>query len=197
MRAILGVTGGIAAYKAAEVARSLMERGLSVQVVMTAGAQEFVRPMTFAALTGQKVITDLFGSGSAEETLSSSVEHISVAQDNQILVVVPATDDAWSSEVAQTYPRRTEKPDSVGRPGHGRRTGEVRARAGQRFLVHAVPRVHRSSGARPRDEHQHVESSGHARKHRDPEEARTCDRGACRWPAGVRHVRSGASGGAR
>src|ERR1017187_176350 len=94
MRAILGVTGGIAAYKAAEVARSLMERGLSVQVVMTAGAQEFVRPMTFAALTGQKVITDLFGSGSAEETLSSSVEHIRVAQDNQILVVAPATADA-------------------------------------------------------------------------------------------------------
>jgi phosphopantothenoylcysteine decarboxylase/phosphopantothenate--cysteine ligase len=93
MKVILGVTGGIAAYKAAEVARSLMERGLTVQVVMTSGAQEFVRPLTFAALTGQKVITDLFGSGSAEETLSSSVEHIHVARDGQILVVAPATAD--------------------------------------------------------------------------------------------------------
>lgn len=93
MKAVLGVTGGIAAYKAAEVARSLMERGLTVQVVMTAGAQEFVRPLTFAALTGQKVITGMFGSGSAEETLSSSVEHIGVAQDSQLLVVAPATAD--------------------------------------------------------------------------------------------------------
>ena len=91
MRALLGVTGGIAAYKAVEVARSLMERGLTVQVVMTAGAQEFVRPLTFAALTGQKVITTMFGSASAEETLSSSVEHIGVAQDGDILVVAPAT----------------------------------------------------------------------------------------------------------
>ena len=93
MKAILGVTGGIAAYKAAEVARSMMERGLTVQVVMTAGAQEFVRPLTFAALTGQKVITGMFGAGSAEETLSSSVEHIGVAQDAQVLVVAPATAD--------------------------------------------------------------------------------------------------------
>lgn len=94
MKVILGVTGGIAAYKAAEVARSLMERGVTVQVVMTDGAQEFVRPLTFAALTGQKVITNMFGTGSADETLSSSVEHIRVAQDNQALVVAPATADS-------------------------------------------------------------------------------------------------------
>jgi phosphopantothenoylcysteine decarboxylase/phosphopantothenate--cysteine ligase len=93
MRAILGVTGGIAAYKAAELARALMERGFGVQVVMTKGAQEFVRPLTFAALTGQKVITDLFGSGSSEEVLSSSVEHIRVAQDHELLIVAPATAD--------------------------------------------------------------------------------------------------------
>ncbi len=91
MNAILGVTGGIAAYKSAEIARGLMERGVAVQVVMTAGAQEFVRPLTFAALTGQKVITGLFDTRSAEETLSSSVEHIRVAQDNQVLAVAPAT----------------------------------------------------------------------------------------------------------
>src|SRR4029077_14197098 len=87
----LGVGGGIAAYKAAELARALMERGFSVQVLMTAAAQEFIRPLTFAALTGRKVITDLFSSASAEDTLASSIEHIRVAQENDLLVVAPAT----------------------------------------------------------------------------------------------------------
>ena len=89
----LGVGGGIAAYKAAELARALMERGFSVQVVMTRSAEEFVRPLTFAALTGRKVITNLFGATSAEDTLSSAIEHIRVAQENQILVIAPATAD--------------------------------------------------------------------------------------------------------
>ena len=93
MNAVLGVGGGIAAYKAAELSRALMERGLRVQVVMTRAAQQFITPLTFAGLTGRKVITDLFSSGSAEETLSSAIEHIAVAQDNQILVVAPATAD--------------------------------------------------------------------------------------------------------
>ena len=93
MNVVLGVGGGIAAYKAAELARALMERGFTVQVVMTAAAEEFIRPLTFAALTGRKVITDLFGSGSSEETLSSAIEHIRVAQENQMLVVAPATAD--------------------------------------------------------------------------------------------------------
>ena len=93
MKILLGVSGGIAAYKAAELARALMERGFTVQVIMTAGAQEFIRPLTFAALTGQKVITGLFGSTSAEDTLASSVEHIGVAQSAGILVVAPATAD--------------------------------------------------------------------------------------------------------
>ena len=89
----LGVGGGIAAYKAAELARALMERGFSVQVVMTRSAEEFVRPLTFAALTGRKVLTSLFGAASAEDTLSSAIEHIRVAQENQILVIAPATAD--------------------------------------------------------------------------------------------------------
>ena len=93
MNAILGVGGGIAAYKAAELARALMERGIRVQVVMTRAAREFIQPLTFATLTGNKVITDLFGSASPEETLSSAVEHIAVAQDNEVLVVAPATAD--------------------------------------------------------------------------------------------------------
>jgi phosphopantothenoylcysteine decarboxylase/phosphopantothenate--cysteine ligase len=93
MNVALGVGGGIAAYKAAELARALMERGCTVQVLMTRAAEEFVRPLTFAALTGRKVITDLFSSASAEDTLSSSIEHIRVAQENQILVIAPATAD--------------------------------------------------------------------------------------------------------
>ena len=93
MRVVLGVGGGIAAYKSAELARSLMERGAEVQVVLTAAAEEFVRALTFAALTNRKVITDLFASRSADEVLSSSVEHIRVAQENDVLVVAPATAD--------------------------------------------------------------------------------------------------------
>ncbi|HTS47492.1 MAG TPA: bifunctional phosphopantothenoylcysteine decarboxylase/phosphopantothenate--cysteine ligase CoaBC [Bryobacteraceae bacterium] len=93
MNAILGVGGGIAAYKSAELARALMERGLRVQAVLTAAAQRFITPLTFAALTGRKVITDLFASGSSEETLSSAIEHIAVAQDNDVMVIAPATAD--------------------------------------------------------------------------------------------------------
>ena len=93
MRVALGVGGGIAAYKAAELARALQERGATVQVIMTEAAQEFITPLTFAALTNQKVITDLFGNRSAEEVLSSSVEHIHVAQNHDALLVAPATAD--------------------------------------------------------------------------------------------------------
>ncbi len=91
--AVLGVGGGIAAYKAAELARALMELGFSVRTVMTDAAQEFIRPLTFAALTGNKVITSMFGAGTADEVLSSSVEHISVARESHILIVAPATAD--------------------------------------------------------------------------------------------------------
>src|SRR5271156_6764061 len=84
MKIALGVSGGIAAYKAAEIVRLLQDRGIRVQVVMTAAAQEFVRPLTFAALSGEKVITDLFGAGSDSEAapanIDSAIEHIAVAQ---------------------------------------------------------------------------------------------------------------------
>jgi len=93
MNVVLGVGGGIAAYKSAELARSLIERGLRVQVVLTAAAQQFITPLTFAALTGRKVITGLFAAASSEETLSSAIEHIAVAQDNDVLVIAPATAD--------------------------------------------------------------------------------------------------------
>src|SRR3984957_16195953 len=93
MNVVLGVGGGIAAYKSAELARGLMERGMRIQVVMTNAAQRFITPLTFASLTGHKVITDLFAAGSSEETLSSAIEHIAVAQDNEVLVIAPATAD--------------------------------------------------------------------------------------------------------
>ena len=93
MNLLLGVGGGIAAYKAAELVRLLQDHGFSVQVVMTPAAQEFVRPLTFAALTGKKVITEMFPTGGGEETLASAVEHIRLAQENEMMVVAPATAD--------------------------------------------------------------------------------------------------------
>jgi phosphopantothenoylcysteine decarboxylase / phosphopantothenate---cysteine ligase len=93
MKIALGVSGGIAAYKAAEIVRHLQERGMRVQVIMTSAAQEFVRPLTFAALSGEKVITGMFGSSAEEPNLDSAVEHIAVAQSIDCLLVAPATAD--------------------------------------------------------------------------------------------------------
>src|ERR1700689_3674780 len=90
MKIALGVTGGVAAYKAAELVRRLQQEKLDVQVVMTRSAQEFITPLTFAALTGQKVITDLFG-GESPANVESAIEHIAVAQRIDALVVAPAT----------------------------------------------------------------------------------------------------------
>src|SRR5437899_3890702 len=86
MKLLLAVGGGIAAYKSAELARLLMQQGHQVQVVMTSAAEEFVRPLTFAALTGQKVLTDLFA-------IENAIEHIAVAQEHEFLVIAPATAD--------------------------------------------------------------------------------------------------------
>jgi phosphopantothenoylcysteine decarboxylase / phosphopantothenate---cysteine ligase len=92
MRIALGVTGGVAAYKAAELVRRLQQEQIEVQVVMTRSAQEFVAPLTFAALTGQKVITGLFGN-EAPANVESAIEHIAVAQRIDALVIAPATAD--------------------------------------------------------------------------------------------------------
>ena len=90
----LGVTGGIAAYKAAEILRLLQDRGVRSQVIMTRAAQEFVKPLTFAALSGQKVITEMFSSDYGDQAnLDSAVEHISVAESIDALLVAPATAD--------------------------------------------------------------------------------------------------------
>jgi phosphopantothenoylcysteine decarboxylase / phosphopantothenate---cysteine ligase len=95
MRITLGVTGGVAAYKSAELVRRLQTEGHTVQVVMTRAAREFITPLTFAALSGQKVITDLFTGGeSGDPNLESAIEHIAVAQRTDLLLVAPATADA-------------------------------------------------------------------------------------------------------
>ena len=94
MKIALGVTGGVAAYKAAELVRRLQQEKLDVQVIMTRAAQEFITPLTFAALTGKKVITEMFGADdSSPANVESAIEHIAVAQRIDLLLVAPATAD--------------------------------------------------------------------------------------------------------
>ncbi|MGB6623291.1 MAG: bifunctional phosphopantothenoylcysteine decarboxylase/phosphopantothenate--cysteine ligase CoaBC [Candidatus Acidiferrales bacterium] len=93
MRIALGISGGVAAYKAAELVRRLQQEKIDVQVVMTRGAQEFITPLTFAALTGQRVITGLFGEKDEPANVESAIEHIAVAQRIDLLLVAPATAD--------------------------------------------------------------------------------------------------------
>ncbi len=97
MRVTVGVSGGVAAYKAAELVRALQKQALEVHVVMTESATRFIQPLTFAALTGHKVITSLWDeSGSGESDYNpageqSGIEHIAEAQWADALVVAPAT----------------------------------------------------------------------------------------------------------
>ena len=87
-RIVLGVTGGIAAYKSADLVRRLRERGAEVQVVMTAGAREFVTPMTFQALSGRTVRTDLW-----DAAAEAAMGHIELARWAELIVVAPASAD--------------------------------------------------------------------------------------------------------
>jgi phosphopantothenoylcysteine decarboxylase/phosphopantothenate--cysteine ligase len=91
----VGVCGGIAAYKSVELVRLLQEAGYDPHVVMTKAAEEFVRPLTFAAISGHKVITSLWGedAGAGSEDDESSIEHIHEAQTTKLLIVAPATAD--------------------------------------------------------------------------------------------------------
>ncbi len=92
MKVTVGVCGGIAAYKAAEVVRSLQKQALDVHVVMTEAAQKFVQPLTFAALTGHRVITGFWdGADEPGADAASAIEHMDAAQTTDALVVAPAT----------------------------------------------------------------------------------------------------------
>lgn len=88
---LLGVSGGIAAYKSAELVRALRAEGCSVEAVMTRAATRFITPLTLASLTDKQVITDLFADSSAAKTLTSAVAHIDLAQRADLLLVAPAT----------------------------------------------------------------------------------------------------------
>jgi phosphopantothenoylcysteine decarboxylase / phosphopantothenate---cysteine ligase len=89
MQVTVGVSGGIAAYKAAELVRALQRQALDVSVVMTEAAQKFIQPLTFASLSGHKVITGMWSEDSGH--LNSAIEHIDTAQSTDVLVVAPAT----------------------------------------------------------------------------------------------------------
>ena len=85
---LLGVTGGIAAYKAAELCRLLVKAGADVQVVMTAAAQQFVAPLTFQALSGKPVLASLWDAARGD-----GMEHIHLSRDADLLLVAPASAD--------------------------------------------------------------------------------------------------------
>src|SRR5437868_11223989 len=95
VKVTVGVCGGIAAYKSVELVRLLQDAGYDPHVVMTKAAEEFVRPLTFAAISGHKVITSLWGedAGAVREDNDSSIEHIYEAQTTNLLIVAPATAD--------------------------------------------------------------------------------------------------------
>ena len=83
---VLGITGGIAAYKAAEIASQLTQAGARVNVIMTGEASQFISPITFRAVTGRPVVTEMFDLAS-----EFSIEHVSLAQAADIVVITPAT----------------------------------------------------------------------------------------------------------
>jgi phosphopantothenoylcysteine decarboxylase/phosphopantothenate--cysteine ligase len=93
MKVLVGVCGGVAAYKAAELVRELMRRGAEVQVAMTAGAERFVTPLTFAALSGRQVLGSIWEPAVKELGAGGEfgIEHIRVAQERDVMVVAPAT----------------------------------------------------------------------------------------------------------
>src|ERR1700755_432042 len=91
MKVTVGVSGGVAAYKAAELVRALQRQALDVHVVVSEAEPAIVQPLTFASLTGHKVITGIWAGDSDENNLASAIEHIDAAQTTDALVVAPAT----------------------------------------------------------------------------------------------------------
>src|SRR5215475_10928284 len=94
MRIVLGVTGCIAAYKAAELLRLLQKRDFEVIVVMTRNAQRFITPLTMAALSRHRVMTDMYSEGEGDAEIEADIEHIRFARAADLLLVAPATANA-------------------------------------------------------------------------------------------------------
>lgn len=86
-RVILGVTGSIAAYKAADIIRKLSAKGFKVSVVMTKAAKNFITPLTLSRLSGEKVYTKMFDKGNQD----LDIEHISLGQSASVVLIAPAT----------------------------------------------------------------------------------------------------------
>src|SRR5438132_2334008 len=93
MKVALGVSGGIACYKSAEIVRRLQDRGVDVTVLMTKGATQFVAPLTFRALSGNKVYVDIFEASNSGGDFEGAFDHILVAQSTDLFLVAPATAD--------------------------------------------------------------------------------------------------------
>ncbi|WP_020650867.1 bifunctional phosphopantothenoylcysteine decarboxylase/phosphopantothenate--cysteine ligase CoaBC [Solimonas variicoloris] len=114
-RIVLGVTGGIAAYKAADLTRRLLEAGAEVQVVMTAGAQEFVTPLTFQALSGRPVRTSLL-----DPAAEAAMGHIELARWPDLILIAPASADViarlahgLADDLLSTLCLATDKPIAI------------------------------------------------------------------------------------
>src|SRR5437899_7200096 len=93
MTVTLGVSGGIACYKSAEILRRLQDRGVDVTVLMTRGATQFVTPLTFRALSGNKVYVDIFEGQDSGGEFEGAFDHILVAQSTDLFLIAPATAD--------------------------------------------------------------------------------------------------------
>ena len=139
MRVLLGVTGGIAAYKSAEIVRRLRERGADVQVVMTAGARQFVTPLTFQALSGRPVRTDLW-----DEAAEAAMGHIELARWPDRILVAPATADfiarlahGLADDLLTTLCLATDAPIARGAGDEPTDVGQCR-HAGQRRSLAAA-----------------------------------------------------------
>ncbi|MDJ0881627.1 MAG: bifunctional phosphopantothenoylcysteine decarboxylase/phosphopantothenate--cysteine ligase CoaBC [Gammaproteobacteria bacterium] len=94
---LLGITGGIAAYKSAELCRLLIRQGAHIKVVMTPGACEFIQPLTFQALSGHQVYVDLFDAGA-----NNAMDHIELARWSDLLLIAPASAD-FLAKLSQGY----------------------------------------------------------------------------------------------
>ena len=130
---LLGVTGGIAAYKSPDLVRRLREQGAEVQVVLTAGAREFVTPMTFQAVSGREVRSDLWDP-EAEKAMS----HIELARWADFVIIAPATADflarlatGQADDLLTTLCLATDAPIALA-PAMNRLMWAQRRHAGQR-----------------------------------------------------------------
>ena len=194
-RVLLGVTGGIAAYKAPELVRRLVERGCEVQVVMSRGAREFVGPLTFQAVSGRRVRDDLW-----DPAAEAAMGHIELARWADVVVVAPATAH-FLGHAGRRLGRRSAvdgvpRDDGADRARAGHEPGDVgqRGRAGE-------PRVARGARralSRPRDGRSGVRrdrAGPHARAQRDRRGAARADGPAAR--AAARRVSRSSSRRAR